>query len=191
MAKTTNRYLKDVSKSALTLRQDNEDDIIVKVEEILSSFEAHKVGMLKRLKSNQDADGTASLYYTAALQTVMEAIPLVETNLKKYGNERAVYAFNALVNLGRELNQDLRSLEDRRNLTSNLMDTVIDPEITRLYSQARNSITLEVDRIMKDLPKEVKPIFKKGIEKCLQNLTENIKEARTSIEVKASKLIDG
>lgn len=68
---------------------------------------------LRKLAKKRNYDDKDSLIMLGALfGIVMNMIPQAEEQYYKFGNERAAYAFNALVSQAREISNDIRMVSD-------------------------------------------------------------------------------
>lgn len=98
--------------------------IMIRVKTMKSTFKKH-IPKIYRLIEENNLALTASAMQKGMLMMITELMPITEHNVRKYGNERAVYALNALVSQSREILADMKAENDSGALASKICDEVV------------------------------------------------------------------
>lgn len=74
-----------------------------------------------------DSDNAITLTYKRLAQSCIDAIPLIENNIRTSNGSRGIYQFNTMVTTLRELLVDLQAISARGDIGAAVVDKVIRP----------------------------------------------------------------
>jgi len=83
-----------------------------RIDDMYSKTRKQHTELRSLIKQEQYADKDAIRMLNALLGITLNMMPMAEKAVYKYGNERSVYAWNALVSQAREILNDIRLVQD-------------------------------------------------------------------------------
>lgn len=114
------------------------------------SADAQRIYDLLEIKENE---GAITLTQKAMLQTVIKMMPVAEQKYYEFMNDRAVYAFNALVTQARELIADVQAGQDKSKVLDNVLYNLIQPQI-KMFANFLLGTNHQLKKEIKKLVKE-------------------------------------
>lgn len=87
---------------------------------------------INQLLETGDSDNAITLIYKRLAQSCVDAIPLIEDNIRASKGARGTYQFNTMVTTLRELLVDLQAISARGQIGSAVVDKVIRPFVLDL-----------------------------------------------------------
>lgn len=92
--------------------EDKRDEIQSRIDDKYAKTRKQHTELRSLIKQNEYADKDAIRMLGALLGITLNMMPMAEKAVYKYGNERAIYAWNALVSQAREIINDIRLVQD-------------------------------------------------------------------------------
>lgn len=113
----------------------------------LNSILGDDAESLMQLLENGDADSAITRLNKRLIQTVIDLIPEVETNIRESKGRYGVHSFNGLVQTVRELVIDLQSAQDRGAMGETMVEKLIRPafldlatDVVKEYSMVQSDM---------------------------------------------------
>lgn len=135
-------------------------------KEHISKFEEDFQTLREMVSPENDllrVDQSSALFYRASLAMVLDLLPLAEKNYRESRKESAAYALNALINQGRDLNNDVKMSEDTAGQVL-VLQQLVQTNFTRLADlllKERHAFAMKVESLLKSNSdkKEIKSNF--------------------------------
>jgi hypothetical protein len=128
--KSSSRQIAILGKKLSTLKlhqhdEDNEEDDKETAKKNVSIFQKR----LKKIRRMRDEEGASEKLNTEILESlrdmVLDLIPIAEVNYRTFKIDKSAYALNTYVNQIREIENDLRAIEDFQTRADKIKDIVI------------------------------------------------------------------
>lgn len=87
---------------------------------------------IQELLDVKENDNAIALAQKAMLKSMFDILPIAETQYREWKNERAAYAFAALVDKARELIADIQAANDRSLVTDRIIYDILQPTMMTL-----------------------------------------------------------
>ena len=109
MEKMTNKIKHEFVEA---LESDNDEDAIQALSTFRNDFTKLREQMNPDAQDSFRVENSSYLFYRANLGMIMDILPIAEETYRSSKKESAAYAMAALINLGRDLHNDLKMNED-------------------------------------------------------------------------------
>ena len=181
------KSLKGTDNIKLTKKQEK---VIEKTEKNAAIFGKEYRKLKKMIGSNNknfQGDKAIVAMLRAMLTSTLKMIPTAEYQYHLYKNERAAYAYSALINQAREIANDIRNVQNLEQQVDKIMDDIVKPSFSLIVQH----LVEELDNSGKKLYKEVenKAIVKKILKRSARNIGRYITEHTASIENQLKKYL--
>lgn len=104
-----------------------------------SMFNRRMTSMQTRIDKG-DVDQAILIIQKQLLKTLIDVIPIAEKGYRQYKNERAAYAFQAMVSGAREVISDIQATNDQQHLIDNIIVNILQPSFTSIAQQVVASV---------------------------------------------------
>jgi hypothetical protein len=185
-----------LEKQALVLRREaakvikiekkNKKELPEQAVKKSKSMFARKRQLIHNKVDAGDIDQAITLIQKQMLKMLVDVMPIAERGYRKYGNERAAYALNAMVSGAREVISDIQATKDQMQLIDKIVVGVLQPAFTSIAQQVVASTQhsykeLEdyIDLRKKDL---VKSVLSSSAKELGRYLNDQLNFVRTRLE---------
>lgn len=158
--------------------------ILRRIRKTKSSFKEHVPKLYHMIESGDQAK-TADALQRAFILMLTELIPIAENTFRKFGNERAAYALNAMISQVRELVADQKAEQDLGALATKLCDDVLLSAFRQLGENMATSFYHLRETAMPLVPKNERAAFRNRLEESAVDMskyaTELFKQTRERV----------
>lgn len=104
---------------------------LLKVNSVASMFGQDNL-KIQELLDVKENDNAIEIAQRAMLKSLFDILPIAESQYREWKNERAAYAFGALIDKARELISDIQAANDRSIVTDRIIFDILQPTMMTL-----------------------------------------------------------